>query len=157
LLTSVLEAQNAALVTGDRGALRIALERVRHALEELAEGEPVSEERAPADVARWLAHSVPVPQEELAALLGVGVRTLQRWLSPGESSAPSGRDEHRLRVVARVVAQLRHALGGVGAIAWFDWPRSDLGNRAPRELLDDPEALPDLMLAASAMRTSDAA
>jgi uncharacterized protein (DUF2384 family) len=156
LLRSVVEAQDAALVEPNRAALRVALEGIRHALSELVAGEPVADERPAADVARWLAEVIDAPQEEIASLLGVGVRTFQRWISPTQASSPSGEDARRLRVVARLVAQLRFALGGLGALRWFEWPRSDLDGRSPRDLLVEARAVPQLMRAASAMRTSDA-
>jgi hypothetical protein len=39
-------------------------------------------------------------------------------------------------------------------LAWFDWPRPELGGATPRELLGDPVRLPDLLLAAGSTRST---
>ena len=41
-----------------------------------------------------------------------------------------------------------------GVVAWFDWPRPELGGATPRELLADPVRLPELMLAAGSTRST---
>ena len=56
--------------------------------------------------------------------------------------------------MARLVGQLRHAFTSAGVVAWFDWPRRELGGATPRERLDDPLALPDLLLAAGSFRST---
>lgn len=150
---SVLDALTAAEAR-DRDALRLALERIGHALAALGEAEEVGEGRTPKDLARWLAETVDAPQRDLASLLGVDLRRFQRWASTAERTRPEGDDARRLRAVARVVAQLRHAYTAAGVLAWFDRPRGELGGRAPRELLDDPVRLPELLLAAGSVRST---
>jgi uncharacterized protein (DUF2384 family) len=135
-----------------RDELRIALESMRQALAAIAEREPVSDERSPKELVRWLAEVTEVPQAQLAELLGVSTRQFQRWVSPTELSQPEGEDARRVRAVARIVNQLRFVLTPAGAIAWFDWPRSDLGGRTPTSLLSDPQQLPELLAAAGSMR-----
>jgi hypothetical protein len=154
---AVIEAQEAIERPEDPGArdaLRIALERLSHALSSIAEAEEVGDERPAKEVARWLTTSIEVPQRDLAELLGVELRRFQRWISPRESARPEGEDALRVRAVARLVGQLRHAFTAVGVLRWFDWPRSDLGGRTPRELLHDPARLPDLMRAAGSTRST---
>ena len=150
---AVLDAQ-AAVDGADRDALRIALARLGHALAALGEAEEVGDERTPKELARWLAAAVDVPQRDLAALLGVDLRRFQRWISPRERTRPEGEEASRLRAVARLVGQLRHAYTAAGVLAWFDRPQRALGGAAPRELLADPLRLPDLMLAAGAVRST---
>ena len=150
---AVLDAQ-AAVEAEDRDGLRIALERLSHALAALGEAEEVGDARTPKELARWLVAAVDVPQRDLAALLGVDLRRLQRWISPRERTQPEGDDARRLRAVARLVGQLRHAFTSAGVVAWFDWPRRELGGATPRERLDDPLALPDLLLAAGSFRST---
>ena len=150
---SVLDAQ-AAAESRDRDALRLALERAGHALAALAEAEAVGEGRPVKELARWLAETVDAPQRDVAALLGVDLRRFQRWASASERTRPEGDDARRLRAVARVVSQLRHAYTAAGVLAWFDRPRPELGDRPPRELLDDPVRLPDLLLAAGSVRST---
>ena len=95
-----------------------------------------------------------MPQRDLAELLGVELRRFQRWISPRERTQPEGEDARRLRAVARLAGQLRHAFTPAGVVAWFDWPRPELGGATPRSLLGDPVRLPDLLLAAGSTRST---
>jgi hypothetical protein len=137
-----------------RDALRIALERLSHALAALGEAEEVGDARTPKELARWLAAAVEVPQRDLAALLGVDLRRFQRWISARERTQPEGEEARRVRALARLVGQLRHAFTPAGVVAWFDWPQPELGGATPRELLGDPVRLPDLLLAAGSTRST---
>jgi DNA-binding transcriptional regulator YiaG len=137
-----------------RDQLRVALESIRQSLAAIAEREPVSAERSPKEIVQWLAARTEVSQSRLAELLGVSARQLQRWLSATESAQPEGDDARRVRLVARIVNQLRFALTPAGTVEWFGWERSDLGSRRPRELLDDPMEEPRLLMIAGAMRST---
>jgi hypothetical protein len=150
---AVLDARAAADGEG-RDALRIALERLSHALSALGEAEEVGDARTPKEIARWLAGAIEVPQRDVAALLGVDLRRFQRWISARERTQPEGEEARRLRALARLVAQLRHAFTPAGVLAWFDWPRPELGGATPRELLPDAVRLPDLLLAAGSTRST---
>jgi hypothetical protein len=150
---AVLDAQ-AAVDDEARDALRIALERLSHALAALGEAEEVGDARAPKELAQWLAASLEVPQRDLADLVGVDLRRFQRWISTRERTRPEGEEARRLRALARLVGQLRHAFTPAGVLAWFDWPRPELGGATPRELLPDPLRLPDLLLAAGSTRST---
>lgn len=140
-----------------RDQLRIALESLRQGFAAIAENEPVSDERSPKEIARWLAATAEVPQNRLADLLGVSLRQFQRWVSPQEAAQPDGDDARRLRSVARIVNQLRFALTPTGAVEWFSWPRDDLQGRRPIDLLDEPDKLPELTALAGSMRSTTAA
>lgn len=140
-----------------RNELRVRLEQMRQVFRDAAAAEPVSDQRSPKEIAQWLEETVRVPQQRLADLLGVDRRTYQRWVSPGASSQPSGADEHRLRVVARLVNHLRHALTPIGVIGWFERERLELDGRAPRDLLNEPDALPRLEALARGTRSQIAA
>ena len=137
-----------------RDQLRVALESIRQSLAAIAEREPVSAERTPKEIVQWLAARTEVPQTRLAALLGVSARQLQRWLSPAQGSQPEGDDARRVRLIARIVNQLRFALTPAGTVEWFGWARSDLGSRTPADLLDDPMEEPRLLMIAGAMRST---
>jgi len=150
---AVLDA-HAAVEDAARDALRIALERLSHALSALGEAEEVGDARTPKELARWLAATVEVPQRDLADLLGVDLRRFQRWISARERTRPEGEDARRLRALARLVGHLRHAFTPAGVVAWFDWPRPELGGVTPRALLGDPVRLPDLVLAAGSTRST---
>ena len=150
---AVLDAQ-AAAEDESRDSLRIALERFSHALAALGEAEQAGDERTPKELARWLVSAVEVPQRDLADLLGVDLRRFQRWISARERTRPEGEEARRLRALARLAGQLRHAFTPAGVVAWFDWPRPEWGGATPRELLPDPLRLPDLLLAAGSMRST---
>lgn len=137
-----------------RDQLRVALESIRQSLAAIAEREPVSDERDTKQIVQWLMEQTEVSQTRLAGLLGVSARQLQRWLSPSESSRPEGDEARKVRLVARIVGQLRFALTPAGTVEWFGWPRSDLGSRTPLELLGDPIEEPRLLRVAGAMRST---
>jgi uncharacterized protein (DUF2384 family)/stage V sporulation protein SpoVS len=138
---------------GARDRLRVALESLRQGFAAIAESAPIADERSAKDVVRWLADTTEVPQNRLAALLGVSLRQFQRWLST-QGAQPEGDDARRARAVARIVNQLRFSLTPAGAVEWFSWPRDDLGGRRPAELLDQPERLPELAAIAGSMRST---
>jgi uncharacterized protein (DUF2384 family) len=157
VLQSTLTAQRAIdepSSTVARDQLRVALESLRQALAAIAEREPVSDERSTKEIVQWLAARTEVPQTKLAELLGVSSRQLQRWTSHTEKAQPEGAEARKIRVVARVVNQLRFVLSPAGTIEWFGWPRSDLGDKRPVDLLDDPAEEPALLTIASAMRST---
>lgn len=137
-----------------RDELRVALESMRQAFAAIAEREPVSDERSPNELARWLAATTDVPQARLAQLLGVSARQFQRWVSVTDPSQPEGEEARKIRAVARIVNQLRFVLTPAGAIEWFSWPRSDLDGEPPAALLHDPSRLPDLTALAGSMRST---
>jgi hypothetical protein len=156
LQRAALKARNALDGTDPerRRELRLRIEQMRHVFRDIAGNEPVSDQRSGDELARWLVEQVRVPQQQLAELLEVDKRTLQRWISTKESAIPGGEDERRLRVVARLVNQLRFALTPAGVIGWFERPRPELGEQPPRSLLQEPDALPRLQALATALRTS---
>jgi DNA-binding transcriptional regulator YiaG len=137
-----------------RDQLRVALESIRQSLAAIAEREPVGAERSPKEIVQWLAARTEVSQSRLAKLLGVSARQLQRWLSSTQSSQPEGDDARKVRLVARIVNQLRFALTPAGTVEWFQWARPDLDARRPIDLLDDPMEEPRLLMIAGAMRST---
>ncbi len=141
-----------------RRQLRLALEQMRFLFARIADREPIGEERAAREVARWIDSKLAsVSQPAKAELLHVSPRTYQRWISDRESGQPSGKDERRLRIVARIVNQLRYSLTGPGVVEWFEYPRADLDGATPSDVLDDPEKLELLIVAAAASRGNVAA
>ena len=143
---------------GDRGAadarrhLMLGLQRTAEVLDRIAEGEDVTPNRSPQQVARWLSGAVEAPKAELAVLVGTSSRTYSRWIA-GETT-PDGEEARRLRTVAALVSQLRYSLTGVGVLRWFDWKNDLLGGRTPREALSDPQATPMLFRQATRLRSS---
>ncbi len=137
-----------------RAELRIGLEQVRQALAYLLDEEPVADDRPPQQVAAWLVEATDVPQTDLARVLDVAPKTLHRWVI-GDST-PGADEVARLRVVARIVANLRHAYTGPGAVAWFEHQHPDL-KRRPADLLSQSSNYPSLLKLAARTRSQDAA
>jgi hypothetical protein len=143
---------------GRRRQLRLSLEQLRFLFARIADREPIGEDREVEEVAMWLDSKLAsVSQPKKAELLKVSPRTYQRWVSENESGRPSSEDERRLRIVARIVNQLRHSLTGPGVVEWFDHPRADLDGLSPASVLDDPSRLEPLIAAAAASRGNIAA
>lgn len=129
-------------------AALVGIERVRHvirdALDEFVGGADADRRR----LLHEIEQSLPgVHQTEVAELLGVDPRTVRRW------GKDAGEPEHRLLLVARLVAVLRHAWTAQGMLAWFQRPRRDLDGKTPLELLDDPGSERSLLSAARGSRT----
>ncbi len=128
-------------------AALIGIERVRHvvrdALDEFVGGVNADRRR----LLQELGRSLPgVRQTDLAELLAVDPRTIRRWTSePGEP-------EHRLQIVARLVAVLRNSWTPKGIIAWFQRSRRELDGKAPIDLLDEPGSERLLLSAARSSR-----
>ena len=133
-----------------RRDVRIALEQVRHALRDIVDRAPAADDVPVREVLTTLSESVGVPQKELAELLGVSTRQLQRWLT-GDVT-PVGDDEARIRIVAQIVNHLRHVFTAPGVVAWFVRVHPRLEAR-PIELLDEPAAYPELRGLAAASRS----
>jgi len=128
-------------------AVLIGIERIRHvirdALDEFVGGASADRRR----LLEELQSSLPgLKQTDVAELLGVDPRTVRRW------AAHSAEPDHRLQLVVRLVAVLRHAWTPRGALAWFRRERRDLGGRRPLDLLDDPATERDLLSAARSSR-----
>lgn len=135
-------------------AVEVAIEALRDVLHDIAESAPVGDDRPGDELGLWLKEATGGSTAELAELLGVSKRTFERWLV--RSSEPRGDDAMRLRLAARIVNQLRHAMTGRGVLRWFGVAMPELGGRAPRELLAEPQAAATLTGIASQARRSDA-
>lgn len=130
----------------------IEAEAVRHVVRDLLDEQPPVELREEGATIRLLETWLPdLSVGELADLIQVSVRQLQRRRREG-----GGVSSQRLQLVARLTAILRHGWSDRGVLAWFNRPRSELGNRAPIELLDDPARERDLLLLARAGRVQGA-
>lgn len=131
--------------------LLVCIERVRHvirdALDEHVVGLPDDAGQVVAELKHWLPAT---SNESIGRLVGVDRRTLSRWAK--EKRAPSP----RLRLVAQLVAILRHNWTETGILAWFERPRRGLGGKRPLVLLEDPDAEEPLLSEARAGRSQDA-
>jgi hypothetical protein len=147
----------AVLAVGERmiDEVELALERMRDVLQDIREAGLVSERRSSREIAGWLKEVTGTSVKELSVALGLSSeRKLERWLA-GETE-PGGDDVMRLRVAARIVNQLRHAMTGRGAVRWLQRRVAALDGRAPAALLTDPAAVPTLLALAGQARQSDA-
>lgn len=139
-----------------RSQLRVALERMRQSLRDMLEGVSASEEQASKDLVRWLVETLDVPQTEIADLLNVNARKLQRWLSPQDPSEPHDEDALRVRLVARITSHLRHGFSGPGVVAWLERPHPELKGSSPKQLLNKRQTFEHLVNLAASARSSAA-
>jgi hypothetical protein len=135
-----------------RRQARLALDDLYRFCALLAERQPVSADRDGNAVARWLVESARLPARQVAPLIGVHERTLQRWAAEPPESTPSGEEERMLRSVAQVVAQLRYTLTAPGVLEWMRRPAEDLDGEVPAEKLKDPTGLPTVLASARNLR-----
>jgi uncharacterized protein (DUF2384 family) len=126
----------------------IELEAIRHVLRDLLQEQPAEALRPSGQEIIALLHEwLPtITAGDLADLLGVSVRQLQRRRKEG--GAASSREQ----LVARLVAILRHAWTDAGVVAWFRRQRPELEGRTPNELLGDPSYERQLLVLARAGR-----
>lgn len=136
--------------------VHVGLEQVRQAARDTVDGSPADPSRPPRELLAWL-DGLGATQQDLARLLGVSTRQLQRWAPDAPQLSPTVAT--RLRAVASVVAQLRWVLPAPnGILAWFESPNPLLtGGTSPVSLLDDPLAAPQLIAAAARLRSMVAA
>jgi hypothetical protein len=154
-----------AVAYGERNAkkqrreLRLLIEELRFRLARLAEREQLADERPIGDIVQWFDATVTISQSAKAALLGVGDRTYQRWVSPSEQAGPGGDEERRLRIIAWLVGDLRHVLTAAGVVHWLEHPHPALRGRTPVAVIQagDPEDLAALYDLAAAARAGAAA
>jgi uncharacterized protein (DUF2384 family) len=130
--------------------LLIAIERVRHvirdALDEHVVGLPSDAGLVVAELKNWLPGT---SNETIARLVGVNRRTLSRWTKEHRTPPP------RLRLVAHLVAILRHNWSEEGIVMWFERPRRGLDGKRPGQLLDDASAEEMLLSEARGGRSQD--
>lgn len=139
---------DASLTLEEVDGLLTKIEAARHVLRDAldhAADRAVGDTRELIDqLSAWLPG---VTQKELAALLGVQARTVQRWRSDGGRTLTE-----RERLVGDLVAVLRHGWTPRGVLRWFERPHPELDGEAPLSLLDDEARAPDLRAAAVAGR-----
>lgn len=133
-----------------RRHLRTPLEVVRAALVDIIEERPVAADQPATEVLHSLMEMLNVSQGDLADLLRISKRQLQRWLAPG-ARGPVGDDEAKVRIVAQLVNLLRHSFTAPGVMRWFGRANPLLGV-APVEWLDDSLHYPQLLSVARRSR-----
>lgn len=150
LLTGVIHALRAA-ENGERGELRITVERVRQALRDLLDERPVWR-GGPKHAAIWLREQGLTPTD-MARLLSISETSVRRWSSREDETEPSGDSAARVMVVAKVVNHLRHAMTTRGVVQWLQRPHPSLDDRRPVDQLKDPHSYRQLIHLASGARS----
>ncbi len=140
----------------DRARLRIALTRLEHALRGVAD-RVAAQAGDPRAALAWLLESTRVPKAQIASLIGANERAVQRWTADGATGGQINEYGPQIELLAEAVSELRHMFTPAGAVEWFNWPRDDLDERAPRELLPSPQEFPVLRRAIARTRSGDAA
>jgi putative toxin-antitoxin system antitoxin component (TIGR02293 family) len=120
------------------------LETVLECLLAYTEGLPVGEDRSPAQLLGWLGEALGTPRAVIAGMIGVSLRTLQRWLRGDARPGPD--DDARIRRLTRVVNEARYALTPEGVVAWLDRPTPHLDGRTPADLVRGGEPGGDVAL-----------
>jgi len=111
----------------------IRAEAIRHIFRDALDGEPDVNQRDARALLQALTAWLPrVSRKELATLVGISERHLQRILKDG------GDATRRVQLVTHLVGLLRHAWTSEGVVAWFYRRRPDLDGQAPIDVLDDP-------------------
>lgn len=144
ILTLDME-HTASLDAADRFLME--MEAVRHIVRDLLDEQPPVELRNAQNVVVLLESWLPrLSVGQLARLLGLSERQLQRRRREG------GDATHRIELVARLVAVLRHSWTDEGVAAWFHRSQRGLGGQTPISILDDAGRERELLTAARAGR-----
>jgi uncharacterized protein (DUF2384 family) len=124
--------------------LLINFERMRHVVRDALDEHVNGVAGSTAEVLNELYARLPdVPQHEVASLVGVDRRTLLRWRdSPREPT-------DRLRVIAQLVAILRHNWENEGVVAWFHRPRRELDGKTPLKMLEQSHIDEEVVISAA--------
>jgi hypothetical protein len=136
---------------GDADELRLAVERLRQGLRDVADEHPVWR-GGPKDAAMWL-RLQNISLGDLAEILAVSEGTVRRWTSDAADGTPSGENAERVVVVAKVVNHLRHAMTSRGVMQWLLRPHPALDDRRPVDELKDPASYARLVHLASGARS----
>jgi hypothetical protein len=94
----------------------------------------------PEEAARFVANTLgDIEPSEVANLLDTSVRMVGNYRK-GEVGQIR-KNPNRITLIAQLVYELRYSMTPRGVLLWFDAPMSQLGDRTPRQLLDeDPVA-----------------
>lgn len=150
LLTAVIHALRAE-ERGDRTELRVAVERIRQALRDLLDEQPVWRGGAK-DAAQWLRQR-GLTVDDLSTLLSTSETSVRRWANPDDPSGPGDDASDRVIMTAKIVNHLRHAMTARGAVQWLQRPHPALDDRRPVDELKDPESYRLLVSLAAGARS----
>jgi DNA-binding transcriptional regulator YiaG len=142
-----------------RRRVRLGIEELRFRMARLAETQAVNDTQPIEEITRWLDETLELSQAEKGALVGVSDRTWQRWNSEHEHAEPTGEAATKLRLLARVVNELRHTLTATGAVRWAASPLPELGGATPLDVFgtDNLQAVAKVFAVIAAARSGAAA
>jgi len=126
----------------------LRLEAIRHVVRDALDQHLPGEHDARALIGGIEAALPRVGRRELATLLGVSERSIQRTLASREPLEPW----RRLLLVARLVELLRRGWTPEGVVAWFERPRTALSGASPLDVIDDPGQEQEILMLARAGR-----
>lgn len=132
--------------TMDRGRTRLALLGISQTLERIAETRPQTTTEG---ALTWLLENTGWTQARLATALSVDERSVQRWVSRGSAT---GDNAARLLALYRIALPLRYSLTARGVGQWLERPLPTFDNHSPVDLLDDEQAIEELVRMAAALR-----
>lgn len=111
------------------------LEAIRHIVRDALDQHVLGEQDARA-IIRGLEAALPrVGRKELANLLGVSDRSIQRILAETAPVEP----QRRMLLVRRLVQLLERGWTPEGVVAWFSRAREELDDKNVLETIDDPD------------------
>jgi hypothetical protein len=142
-----------------RRRVRLGIEELKFRMARLAEAQPVNDSQPIRAVAAWLDKSLDLTQAAKAELFGISERTWQRWTSEHEPAEPTGDTATKVRLLARVVNELRHVMTATGSARWAQKPLPDLGGLTPLQAFGeaDPELIGKVFTLIAAARAGAAA
>jgi DNA-binding transcriptional regulator YiaG len=126
-------------------SLRLGVETIRQALVRVAEDAWAADDAPLHELVERLLTTTHLSVPGLAAILDVDASTVRRWQEPRDAGAPETQEMLKARVLARVVARLRHVFTARGVVEWLREPHPALKGRAPAELLGEPGSVRDVV------------
>ena len=82
-----------------------------------------------------------IPQKEIAVILGVSERTLERWLSDPKLAEES----YRYQMLKEIYKKSCHVIKTNSVGKWLTRPQPELGNYAPLTLMRDMQGFKDIL------------
>ncbi len=131
----------------------LRLEAIRHVIRDVLDQRAAGEHDARLLIKGLEAALPHVGRRDLARLLGMSERSIQRILRNTDHGTPG----RRLVLVARLVEQLRRDWTEEGVVAWLSRPRAALGGRAVLDVVDDPACEHQILALARAGRAQHGA
>ena len=122
-----------ALDAGDSGAAQLAAMQLGDVARRLGRRLEHASLEDPDEAARFVFEQLDsLSATDLASLLGVTTKTVGNW----KAGKPVKQKVDRVRLVAQLVAYLRHSMTPTGLLMWFENPADQLKRKTPLQLID---------------------